>query len=173
MRPLNAKERTLGFWKFVLLFTFTVALIMGAVYFNFAAVPQKELSYYKDQYASMSKAAEAEQKLAAKLNELNANLLKYQNNPKDDLAKTAILNAINELSTHAKSDSLSSFGKLEMEISNSLTVAASTISKLEQSGNASTDMEGLKAELDECKQEVKDKQQEITNLTMQLAVYKN
>jgi hypothetical protein len=172
MKPLNAKERTEGFLKFTGLFAATIILVVAAIYFNVSVVPGKDLQYYKDQYSALRDSVAFDNKLYVQLNDLNNNLIQYQNNPGNDLAKINVANGIAALADLGKKDTISYMGKMCTQMTSAYGIAAGTINKLKESGNASSDMGKLADELKQCKQDSKDKDQQINNLTMQLAIYR-
>ena len=173
MKPLNAKERTIGLLKFAVLFLLTVVLVVFAVFFNFALVPKAEMEGYKSQIASLNAKVETDNKLVSQVTDLNNNLLQYQNNPSNTIASSAVGNGITALSDIAKKDSISFTGKLSGQILTGYTTAVSAISKGQSSGNVSDDLKKMKDDLKACQDDVKDKNQQILTLQNTLALYQS
>lgn len=173
MKPLNAKERTIGLVKFAGLFLLTVVLVVFAVFFNFALVPKAEMEGYKSQVATLNAKVETDNKLVSQVTDLNNNLLQYQNNPSNTIASSAVGNGITALSDISKKDSISFTGKLSGQILTGYGIAVSSINKGQASGNASDDLKKIKDDLKACQDDVKDKNQQILTLQNTLALYQS
>ncbi len=173
MKPLNAKERTIGLVKFAGLFLLTVVLVVFAVFFNTSFIPKAELEGYKNQVATLSAKVETDNKLIAQITDLNNNLLQYQSNPANAIASSAVGNGITALADISKKDSVSFTGKLSAQILTGYGIAVSSINKTVGSGNTSDDLKKAKDDLKACQDDVKDKNQQILTLQNTLALYQN
>ena len=173
MKPLNAKERTIGLVKFAGLFLLTVVLVVFAVYFNASFIPKTELEGYKNQVTVLSAKVETDNKLIAQITDLNNNLLQYQSNPANAIASSAVGNGITALADISKKDSVSFTGKLSGQILTGYGIAVSSINKTVGSGNTSDDLKKTKDDLKACQDDVKDKNQQILTLQNTLALYQS
>ena len=70
---LNARERSIAFWKFLLFFLIAVVAILLAVFFNYQ-VPRKENVYLKQVTADYKDHMTSEQRFTALIEEANGKL---------------------------------------------------------------------------------------------------
>jgi uncharacterized protein YlxW (UPF0749 family) len=173
MKPLNAQERTFGLLKFAGLFTFTLTLVLFAVYFDVSAVPKAEVDGYKSQVNDLQETVQSDNKLISQIADLNNNLIQYQSNPSNAIAASAVGNGITALADMAKKDSVSFCGKLSGQVITGYGIAVSSINKTVGSGNASDDLKKMKDDLKACQDDAKDKNQQILTLQNTLALYQN
>jgi len=171
MKPLNAQQRTFGLLKFAGLFTFTLILVLFAVYFDFSAVPKGEVEQYRSQVNDLQAKVATDNKLLAQIADLNSNLIQYQNNPTNTIASSAVGNGITALTDIAKKDTLSFAGRLSGQVVTGYGIAVSSINKTIGSGNATDDLKKLKDDYKACQDDLKDKNQQILTLQNTLALY--
>jgi hypothetical protein len=173
MKPLNSSERATGLLKFAGVFLFTIILVLFAVYFDFQAVPQKQLSNYKDENAKLDTLVKTDTKLIGQLADLNSSFVQFQNNPGNTIAANAVANGITSLADLSKKDSTSYTGKLCGQIVTGYGIAAATINRLKDSGSNADDAKKLKDDLKACQDDLKDKNNQILTLQNTLALYQN
>lgn len=173
MEPLNSKERAAGLLKFAGIFLGTILLVIFAVYFDFQAVPKKQLSNYKEENEKLQALVETDNKLIGQISDLNTSFVQFQNNPGNTIAANAVANGITGLADLAKKDSTSYTGKLCAQVVTGYGIAAASISKLKDSGSNADDAKKLKDDLKACQDDLKDKNNQILTLQNTLALYQN
>jgi len=170
MKALNAHERTTGLLQFAGLFLATVILVTVAIYFNVKTVPQVQLAGLQVENAKLLDSVSSVDKFNSQLVDMNNQLVAYSNDPSNEVLAEKVTRSIVGLDAIAKNDTISYIGRMVNQFAMGYGIAANTIKKLKASGNASEDITKLQEQLKQAKDDLKDKDQQINNLNIQLAL---
>lgn len=77
MQPLNRAERTAAFWRFLLLFVITIAVVVMATFFSFQ-VPLRENKALREKMAEIENERTLSDRFTAKARETMTELAKYE-----------------------------------------------------------------------------------------------
>jgi len=99
MKPKNSKERRNSFLKFLALWAVTTALIVGAIFFDLKAIPEKDFDATKTELGEVNDALEYQQTFSNEMN-IIADLvdsLKLNDNDNYDFVYRKTIDKINDL----------------------------------------------------------------------------
>jgi hypothetical protein len=159
---LNAKERTMAFWKFILFFVVAVVSILLAVFFN-TQVPQKENTRLKEKTNTYAAHISMEQKFTSAMQEA-VSYLDSLDKPGTNVAyvNQLVSNKISEM------NALQTQGKQDGSAGSENAVLLDVMFKYQQAkmklvslNDAATQLEKAKADLNQCNAELNQARQTI------------
>jgi len=74
MKPQNAKERRSSIWKFILLFTVTIGLIITAIFFDFNQIPLLENKVWRERSEKIEKDIEFQETFYKEMKDIRAHI---------------------------------------------------------------------------------------------------